>query len=118
MSLMSVSTKILVAIFLLSLPFLLETALEIYILTAVYGSQMLFFSVAHGALGPVLTILWSVGAVAYAILLLTIACQLVLIRYKRLAVLSEFPRLTKYLAVILPVHAVALASYEQWSSYL
>jgi len=108
--------KILYRLFLLlslgALPFILESAFELYGLTLVYGPQMLFFSLAHT--GGLLVLILFLSAVCAALALLS--GLFLLAAYAGGSAEGAVSRRVVLIAVIaLAVHITLLMTYNIWS---
>jgi hypothetical protein len=104
-------------LFYASLPFFVETAFEMYVLTLIGGPQMLFFSLAHIG-GMFLISLLTLSALAF-ILFFVIGVSLVISKAagKIQGHNREMARLN-ILLVLQVVHIALLFTYETWSNAL
>lgn len=100
---------------LFSLPFLIETAYEMYWLTWLHGPQMLLFALFHGAGGPILFYSWLLGGLVTPFFLLVSYFLLGAKLLKRTA----YPAVPFYWsavgAAIVTTHLALFFLYERWS---
>ena len=93
-----------------SLPFFLDTAFEMYLLTLIHGPQMLFFSLAH--IAPVFFLVVWLSGVAFACLA---AFALGVVVLNLLGVLNAEKGYARMMLVVLLVqvaHAALLLTYD------
>jgi len=94
-----------------SVPFLIDSAYEAYVLTAMRGPQMLFFVVSHTSLA---LIVWP-SALIYAASLVYAAVMLLVVMLRSKAPPGRFKLgLGLYLAIS-TLHCGLLSTYDQWS---
>ena len=96
-----------------SLPFFLDTAFEMYLLTLAHGPQMLFFSLAH--IAPVFLIVVWLSGVAFACLGVF---ALGVVTLNLVGVLDAGRSYSKLMLVILLVqviHTALLITYDGWA---
>jgi hypothetical protein len=98
-----------------SVPFLLESSVEIYVWTLLFGPQMVFFSIVHTA-SPFL--LYGLILSAACLALATIF-GLVCVVVRSFGTLGPpFPiTIVALLTVLFASHIALLASYEWWSAW-
>lgn len=97
--------------------FFLETAIEMYILTPLYGKQMLFFSLIHIA-PPLMMIVLGLSAMAYIALIIFMFFWLVKSMIKKSRTSHEFTTGSLMILLILIVHTTLLLTYERWAPVL
>jgi TRAP-type C4-dicarboxylate transport system permease small subunit len=94
--------------------FLVETGLEMYVLTLLQGPQMLFFSLAH--IAPAALVLVALSAIAFVCLaLFAFVIQVLRLTGK----LNSNYGYAKFMLVVLGVqviHVALLLTYERWSA--
>jgi hypothetical protein len=99
-----------------SLPFFLDTAFEMYLLTLAQGQQMLFFSLAH--IAPVFLLVVGLSGVAFACLAVFALGVVVL---NLAGVLNAGKRYAGMMLIILLVqlaHTALFLTYDHWASAL
>jgi hypothetical protein len=98
----------------LAAPFLLESSLEIYVLTLLFGPQMVFFSVVHT--GSPFLLYGLMGSAAC--LALAAIFGLVCLAGRKLGALGPpFPiTIVALLTALFTCHIALLASYDWWSA--
>jgi len=94
-----------------SVPFLLDSAYEAYVLTPMHGPQMLGFVVAHTWLG---LIVWP-SALIYAISLVYSAALLPVLMLRSKATPDRFKLVLAIYLAISAVHCSLLSTYNHWS---
>ena len=96
-----------------SLPFFLDTAFEMYLLTLIHGQQMLFFSLAH--IAPVfLIVVWLSGA-AFAGLGVFALGVVVLNLVGALDAGKSYSKLMLVILLVQVVHTALLITYDGWA---
>jgi hypothetical protein len=95
----------------------LESLYEMFVLTAMRGPQMLFFSLAHSA-GTVLGVLFLLSFVAYILLFIYSAVLFALSLGGKLAAIRSHVRLFTMVAAAQLIHMALLATYDSWSHAL
>jgi hypothetical protein len=97
-----------------SVPFVIESSLEAYVVTLFSGPQMLFFSISHGA-PPLILICLLLSA---ASLVLATLSGLIFIIARRLGSLGPpFPgAIVAIVTAVLIFHVTLLTSYQWWSA--
>ena len=98
-----------------SLPFFLDTAFEMYLLTLIHGQQMLFFSLVHIVPGFLL-IVWLSG-VAF-VCLAVFALGVVVLNLS--GVLNAEKRYARMMLIVLlaqVAHAGLLITYDGWAPF-
>jgi hypothetical protein len=94
-----------------SLPFLVDSIYEAYVLAAMRGQQMLGFVVAHTYLG---LIVWP-SALIYAASLLYAAVLLLLLMLRRKVTSGRSKLVLALFLGFSAVHCGLLSTYNQWS---
>jgi hypothetical protein len=94
-----------------SVPFLLDSVYEAYVLTPMRGPQMLGFVVAHTWLG---LFVWP-SALIYAISLLYSAALLLVLMLRSKATPDRFKSVLAIYLTVSAVHCGLLSTYNQWS---
>ena len=94
--------------------FLVETALEMYVLTLVQGPQMLFFSLAH--IAPAALVLVALSGVAFICLALFASVIQVLRLMGRLDSNYSYAKFMRIVLGVQVIHAVMLLTYDRWSA--
>jgi hypothetical protein len=96
-----------------SIPFLIESSLEAYVLTLFSGPQMLFFSLSHAA-PPLILVCLLISALFLVLAMLSGLICLIARRFGALR--APFPSaVVAILTAVLISHTVLLTSYEWWS---
>ena len=96
--------------------FFIETAFEMYVLTAIRGPQMIGFGIAHGGIGFLLLVV--ISAVFYVCL--AVFALIVIIR----GILGKVPpeknnlRLMWIVLSVQVIHTALLLTYDRWSRLL
>jgi hypothetical protein len=99
-----------------SLPFFLDTAFEMYLLTPAQGPQMLFFSLAH--IAPVLLLLVSLSGIAFACLMVFALVIVVLNLVGVLNTESGYARMMLIILLVQAAHTALFLTYDRWSAAL
>jgi hypothetical protein len=100
-----------------SLPYLLASSYEMFVLTPRHGPQMLFFSAVHGWSAWQVAVLLASWLICYAGLAVSAAVVLAALLGK-LAGHPRFIRSMRVVFVILATHLVLSLSYAHWSTWL
>lgn len=96
--------------------FFIETAFEMYVLTALRGPQMIGFGIAHGGRGLLLIVMLS--AVFYVCL--AVFALVVIIRSLLGKALppKNYPRIMLIVLGVQLIHTTLLLTYDRWSRLL
>ena len=100
---------------LLASPFLVRSSYEMFVLTPMYGPQMLFFSAAHSFSQPAwLGLVLSAGAYLASLLM---GGTIALLSLRRDSTVSHAQAIALRSTTVLALHFIALFSYESWSRW-
>jgi hypothetical protein len=99
-----------------SLPFFLDTAFEMYLLTLTQGPQMLFFSLAHVA--PILLVVVWLSGIAYASLMVSALGVVVLSLVGVLNAEKSYARMMLIILLVQSAHTALLLTYDHWAAAL
>ena len=99
-----------------SLPFFLDTAFEMYLLTLAHGQQMLFFSLAH--IAPALLLIVWISGIAFACLGVFALGVVVLNLVGVLNAERRYARMMLIILLVQVVHTALLLTYDRWASAL
>jgi hypothetical protein len=108
------TSRVFLVLAVVAAPFLLESSLEIYVLTLLFGPQMMFFSVVHTASRLLLYgLMFSAACLALATIF-----GLVCLVARRLGALGPpFPiAIVALVTALFASHIALLASYDWWGA--
>ena len=99
-----------------SLPFFLDTAFEMYLLTLTQGQQMLFFSLAH--IAPILLLIVWLSGIAFACLMVFALGVVILNLAGVLKAEKSYARMMLIILLAQVAHTALFLTYDGWASAL